>query len=184
LVHGVGILYLLALVFILVQSEDNARQFLTFFYPDLGKPPAANDLIYASGNHHLASPLLLVRLHLRSATSPSILNRALASTRLPDLHSRAGEPLCTCDLCVARHLHRYTHSCTRRLVSTFYADTRGSLSLECAPWPTAAHTFGWWAKMVMLRDWRLCWILGILWELLEYSFQHILPNFHECWWGT
>jgi hypothetical protein len=55
LVHGVGILYLLALVFILVQSEDNARQFLTFFYPDLGKPPAANDLIYASGNHLLAS---------------------------------------------------------------------------------------------------------------------------------
>lgn len=49
---------------------------------------------------------------------------------------------------------------------------------------TAAHAFGWWAKMVMLRDWRLCWILGILWELLEYSFQHILPNFHECWWGA
>lgn len=48
-VHGAGLLYLLALVFILVQSENNARQFLTFFYPDLGKPPAANDLIYASG---------------------------------------------------------------------------------------------------------------------------------------
>jgi len=48
----------------------------------------------------------------------------------------------------------------------------------------AAHTFGWCAKMIMLRDWRLCWILGILWEVLEYSFQHILPNFHECWWGT
>ncbi|KAL6042073.1 PSS-domain-containing protein [Balamuthia mandrillaris] len=45
-----------------------------------------------------------------------------------------------------------------------------------------AHTIGWWGKAIMFRDWRLCWVLCILWELLEYSFQHILANFHECWW--
>jgi len=48
-VHGACLLYLLGLVFILVQSESNARQFLTFFYPDLGKPPVENDKIYAAG---------------------------------------------------------------------------------------------------------------------------------------
>lgn len=47
--HGACLLYLLALVFILAQTEHNARQFLTFFYPELGKPPEANDLIYAAG---------------------------------------------------------------------------------------------------------------------------------------
>lgn len=52
-VHGACLLYLLALVFILSQTEHNARQFLTFFYPDLGKPPAANDLIYAAGRFDL-----------------------------------------------------------------------------------------------------------------------------------
>jgi len=118
-VHGAGLLYLLALVFILVQSENNARQFLTFFYPDLGKPPAANDLIYASD----------------------------------------------CRIYTPEQENHFAH------VTSAWHDIF-----------IAAHAFGWWAKMVMLRDWRLCWILGILWELLEYSFQHILPNFHECWW--
>ena len=44
-----------------------------------------------------------------------------------------------------------------------------------------AHVLGWWGKALMLRDWRLAWILCILWEVIEYSTQHILVNFHECW---
>ena len=38
------------------------------------------------------------------------------------------------------------------------------------------------AKALIMRDWTLLWILCILWELVEYSFQHRMPNFHECWW--
>ena len=45
-----------------------------------------------------------------------------------------------------------------------------------------AHTVGWWAKALLLRDWRLAWALSIGWELLELTFQGVLPNFHECWW--
>ena len=45
-----------------------------------------------------------------------------------------------------------------------------------------AHVVGWWAKGVFLRDWRLGWALSFTWEILEYSFQSILPNFIECWW--
>ncbi|KAI8610751.1 phosphatidyl serine synthase-domain-containing protein [Chytriomyces sp. MP71] len=45
-----------------------------------------------------------------------------------------------------------------------------------------AHTVGWFAKSMVLRDEWICWILSILFEFLEYSLQHQLPNFAECWW--
>jgi phosphatidylserine synthase 2 len=74
-----------------------------------------------------------------------------------------------------------------------------------------AHSVGWFAKAVVLRDhWylplyqslpihpllnlssnqkkknasplRFCWILSVGFEVMEYSLQHHLPNFAECWW--
>ena len=45
-----------------------------------------------------------------------------------------------------------------------------------------AHTFGWIAKALILRDYWLLWILSVLFEIMEYSLQHQLPNFAECWW--
>lgn len=45
-----------------------------------------------------------------------------------------------------------------------------------------AHFLGWFGKAIIFRNWRLILILCIAWELIEYSFQHILKNFHECWW--
>ena len=45
-----------------------------------------------------------------------------------------------------------------------------------------AHTLGWFAKAIVLRDYWFCWILSILFEVMEYSLQHQLPNFAECWW--
>jgi hypothetical protein len=38
--------------------------------------------------------------------------------------------------------------------------------------------------MLMMRDWRLCWIVSILFELLELTFQFLLPDFRECWWDS
>lgn len=46
----------------------------------------------------------------------------------------------------------------------------------------AAHTFGWYAKALILRDHWLCWIISIMFEVMEYSLEHQLPNFAECWW--
>ncbi|KAJ7464727.1 phosphatidylserine synthase 2 [Mycena galericulata] len=45
-----------------------------------------------------------------------------------------------------------------------------------------AHTLGWFGKALILRDYWFCWILSIAFELAEYSLQHQLPNFNECWW--
>ncbi|XP_066922563.1 phosphatidylserine synthase 2-like [Clytia hemisphaerica] len=45
-----------------------------------------------------------------------------------------------------------------------------------------AHLFGWWIKTLILRDYWLTFLLSILFEILEYSLQHQLPNFSECWW--
>ena len=45
-----------------------------------------------------------------------------------------------------------------------------------------AHSLGWYVKALLLRDYWLLWILSILFELSEYSLEHQLPNFAECWW--
>lgn len=46
----------------------------------------------------------------------------------------------------------------------------------------AAHLFGWWFKMMIIRDVKLCWICSVVFEILEVTFRHWLPNFWECWW--
>ncbi|KAK1348884.1 hypothetical protein LUQ84_002029 [Hamiltosporidium tvaerminnensis] len=45
-----------------------------------------------------------------------------------------------------------------------------------------AHIFGWYFKAIIFRDYFLCWILSVMFEVMEYSLQHQLPNFAECWW--
>ena len=45
-----------------------------------------------------------------------------------------------------------------------------------------AHLAGWWFKMMIVRDVKLCWITSALFEILEVTFRHWLPNFWECWW--
>ncbi|XP_065070770.1 phosphatidylserine synthase 2-like [Rhopilema esculentum] len=49
-------------------------------------------------------------------------------------------------------------------------------------WFVPAHLFGWWAKAIILRDFWFANVLSILFEIYEYSLEHQLPNFHECWW--
>ncbi|KAJ1513543.1 hypothetical protein HMI54_014859 [Coelomomyces lativittatus] len=45
-----------------------------------------------------------------------------------------------------------------------------------------AHILGWYAKAIIIRDFWFCWILSIMFEICEYSLQHHLSNFAECWW--
>ncbi|KAF7985963.1 hypothetical protein HWV62_43920 [Athelia sp. TMB] len=42
-----------------------------------------------------------------------------------------------------------------------------------------AHTLGWFAKSMILRDYWFCWILSVAFELAEYSLAHQLANFGE-----
>ncbi|XP_034272606.2 phosphatidylserine synthase 2 [Pantherophis guttatus] len=45
-----------------------------------------------------------------------------------------------------------------------------------------AHFLGWYLKTLMIRDWWMCMIISVTFEFLEYSLEHQLPNFSECWW--
>ncbi|KAG7278653.1 hypothetical protein CRUP_031948 [Coryphaenoides rupestris] len=45
-----------------------------------------------------------------------------------------------------------------------------------------AHFLGWYIKTLMIRDWWMCMIISVMFEFLEYSLEHQLPNFSECWW--
>ena len=45
-----------------------------------------------------------------------------------------------------------------------------------------AHLGGWFGKMLIMRDWYVCWICSIVFEFLELTFKTWLPNFAECWW--
>jgi phosphatidylserine synthase 2 len=36
--------------------------------------------------------------------------------------------------------------------------------------------------MMIIRDVKMCWLCSIVFELLEITFRHWLPNFWECWW--
>ncbi|KAF1742907.1 hypothetical protein MXB_5370 [Myxobolus squamalis] len=46
------------------------------------------------------------------------------------------------------------------------------------------HFFGWMAKALIIRNTGISWFLSIMWELSELFFQHLLPNFKECWWDV
>jgi len=49
-------------------------------------------------------------------------------------------------------------------------------------WFVPAHLIGWWAKAIIMRDFWFTNVLSVLFEINEYSLEHQLPNFHECWW--
>ena len=37
-------------------------------------------------------------------------------------------------------------------------------------------------QTLILRDWWLCMVISVMFEVLEYTLEHQLPNFSECWW--
>lgn len=47
-----------------------------------------------------------------------------------------------------------------------------------------AHTVGWWAKALIIRNYTMLWFISIAFELCEKTLQHWLPNFNECWWDS
>ncbi|EGR34121.1 phosphatidylserine synthase, putative [Ichthyophthirius multifiliis] len=47
-----------------------------------------------------------------------------------------------------------------------------------------AHFIGWLVKMFICRDFLMCMIQSVLFEFLELSLKHWLPNFAECWWDS
>lgn len=118
LVLCLSVVYELALVYLLFQSLDDARQLMKHFDPKLGVPLPEQS--YAEDCRFYD----------------------------PDPHPNG-------------HFHNFWEKC------------------DVFIW---GHFFGWWAKMLMVRDYWLCNVISILFEVLEYSLEHQLPNFAECWW--
>lgn len=117
LILCLSVVYELALIFLLFQTTDDARQLLKYLDEDLGKP-------------------------------------------LPE--QSYGED---CRL--------YTPGHPKGSFHTF---------LEKCDVFLPAHFFGWWAKALIIRDYWLLTVISVLFEVLEYSLEHQLPNFSECWW--
>ena len=42
--------------------------------------------------------------------------------------------------------------------------------------------FCFFFQALILRDYWLLTVISVLFEVLEYSLEHQLPNFSECWW--
>merc|ERR1719419_1230643 len=45
-----------------------------------------------------------------------------------------------------------------------------------------AHAAGYWCKTLIFRDWWLTTVISVTFEFMEYTLEHQLPNFSECWW--
>ncbi|CAN1840209.1 CDP-diacylglycerol--serine O-phosphatidyltransferase 1 [Linum perenne] len=136
LVHGMAVIYLVALTFLLFQKRDDARQFMKFLHPDLGvelpeKSYGADCRIYTPEN---------------------------PTSRFKNLYyddSQVSLP----------HLFLF-------LQDTLFDEF------------VLAHIFGWWGKAILIRNQSLLWVLSVGFELLEFTFRHMLPNFNECWWDS
>ncbi|EJC98958.1 phosphatidylserine synthase 2 [Fomitiporia mediterranea MF3/22] len=109
IVLGINLLYELAMVFLLFQDLDTARQMLKYIDPNLGVP-------------------------------------------LPE--------------------KSYAENC-----EFTFRNIWDAVDIFCL-----AHALGWFGKALILRDYWFCWILSIAFEFAEYSLQHQLANFAECWW--
>lgn len=47
-----------------------------------------------------------------------------------------------------------------------------------------AHCLGWFAKMLILRDFKVCIVYSSVFELTELTLQFLVPEFQECWWDS
>jgi len=47
-----------------------------------------------------------------------------------------------------------------------------------------AHILGWWGKMWIIRDWHMCVIYSVSFEIAELSLVWLIPEFQECWWDS
>lgn len=51
-------------------------------------------------------------------------------------------------------------------------------------WFAFCHFGGWALKAMLMRHFGILWTISIMWEITEFFFIHLLPNFAECWWDA
>lgn len=57
------------------------------------------------------------------------------------------------------------------------------LQIFHAPW-FASHAVGWMAKMLVIRDFKTCFLAATLFEVVEVTLVEVVPEFEECWWDS
>ncbi|XP_039267130.2 phosphatidylserine synthase 2-like [Styela clava] len=112
-----SILYEIGILFMLFQSVDHARSFLTYIDPDLNKPL--------------------------------------------DFRAYGGN----CTIWDAENERDPLHNVMDKMDGF-----------------VAAHFIGWFLKALIFRNIWMTTVLSAVFELLEYTLEHQLPNFSECWW--
>ncbi|XP_078576153.1 phosphatidylserine synthase 2-like isoform X2 [Branchiostoma floridae x Branchiostoma japonicum] len=45
-----------------------------------------------------------------------------------------------------------------------------------------SHLLGFYLNALALRDYWITHVMSVMFELLEYSLEHQIPEFEECWW--
>ena len=48
--------------------------------------------------------------------------------------------------------------------------------------PSAASLCVTTTLLQIFRDWWLTTVISVTFEFMEYTLEHQLPNFSECWW--
>jgi len=150
--YGIASVMIMFLIFCSVQLKDGI-----FFRPH----PLIWRIITGIGIIYLS---LLVFLLFQSVTDARILLKKLDPSLGVPLPERSYAE--NCDL--------YTPNDPKSLFRNLYDAVNDEFML--------AHLLGWVGKAILLRDTYICWTLSVLFEILEYTFQHMLPNFAECWW--
>lgn len=114
----IGVLYFLALVFLLFQSKQGARELMIYFDPSLN---------------------------------------------------------------VAPDFTAYGSDCKIYDPEAFPDDPFHNFKIKMDGF-VVAHFVGWVFKALMMRDLWMTNVISIMFEFLEYSLEHQLANFSECWW--
>ncbi|KAL6566364.1 heat shock protein Pss1 [Orobanche gracilis] len=161
LVHGMAVIYLVTLTFLLFQKRDDARQIMGFLHPDLGVELPERS--YGAD----------CRIYMPENPTSSHSNKAPFSNGTKSFFE---DTLCKCNGGWREYLYEANE----------HARTNDSICLQETLFDefVLAHILGWWGKAIMIRNQPLLWLLSIGFELMELTFRHMLPNFNECWWDS
>ncbi|KAM7086904.1 phosphatidylserine synthase 2 isoform 3-T3 [Molossus nigricans] len=153
----VSVVYELFLIFILFQTVHDGRQFLKYVDPRLGVPLPERDyggncLIYDADNE--TDPFHNVWDKLDGFVPAHFIGWYLKVRQAP--------------CCLGPGLQL----AVVWAVGQSWVDSQSGLGED----EQAVR------RTLMIRDWWTCTIVSVMFEFLEYSLEHQLPNFSECWW--
>ncbi|KAK2490166.1 hypothetical protein MC885_021695 [Smutsia gigantea] len=149
-----------------LQTVQDGRQFLKYVDPRLGVPLPERDyggncLIYDTDNK--TDPFHNIWDKLDGFVPAHFLGWYLKRSQSVAGKSPGGHGLGRC------LQHRVAGEGSRAVARLALGPAPGADGL-CGP------------QTLMIREWWMCTIISVMFEFLEYSLEHQLPNFSECWW--